>query len=310
MAPLKIRVATRRSNLSIKQVELVVEALKKFSPGMKVKVKFIKTKGDIHKDLLPTEIGSKGIFEKEVNLAVLKGEADIAVHSLKDIPLETSRELTLAAVLPRESPFEALVSRKGLKLEKLPAGSVIGTSSARRKSALLYLRPDVKVSPLRGNVETRLAKLHGDMYDAVLVAEAGLKRLGLSHEITQVFPPEKITPAPCQGVIGVYTRGNDEKLLRTLSKINDKNTYVEALIERGILKKVGGGCFTPLGIYAKKRGTTVEVISTLYSPNGKIKVSVKRKGETAKIKSLINIISSQLLSKGAEILASIKSGRI
>lgn len=303
---MKIRIASRRSKLSIKQVELVVKALEKIYPAVKTEIVFYKTKGDIYKNLYPSKIGSKGIFEKEVNQAVLKGDVDIAVHSLKDVPSKISAELKLAAVLPRESPFDALVSRNGLKLNELPSGSVIGTSSIRRKAALLNLRPNILIKPLRGNIETRLDKLEKKMYDAVIVAEAALKRLGLEYMVTQVFHPKVITPSPGQGIIAVYARAGDEDVTKIFSRVNDDKTYVEAMVEREVMKRVGGGCFTPLGIYAENDKEFIYVISTVYSPDGVKKVVIEDKGKLEEADSLIKRLSGELLDRGAEIFASIK----
>ena len=307
---MKIRIASRRSNLSMKQVELVIKALEKIYPTVKTEIRFYKTKGDVYKNLYPSKIGSKGIFEKEVNQAVLNGDADIAVHSLKDVPSKVSAELKLVAVLPRESPFDALISRNDLKLNELSSGSVIGTSSIRRKAALLNLKPNILIKPLRGNIETRLDKLEKKIYDAVIVAEAALKRLGLEHMVTQVFHPKMITPSPGQGIIAVYARASDKDVTRIFTRVNDNRTYVEAMVEREVMKRVGGGCFTPLGIYAKNDRESIYVISTVYSPNGDKKVMIEDKGRLEEADSLIKRLSCELLDKGAEIFASIKRGKI
>lgn len=307
---MKIRIASRRSNLSIKQVELVIKALKKIDPSIKTKIIFYKTEGDIHKNLHPIKIGRKGIFEREINQAVLRREADIAVHSLKDVPSKISAGLKLAATLPRESPFDALVSRNNLRLNELSYASIIGTSSIRRKAALLNLRSDIVIKSLRGNIETRLDKLRRKMYDAIMVSEAALKRLNLENMITQVFHPEIITPSPGQGIIGIYTRVDDKDVIKILSEINDKRTYIEAIIEREIMKRVGGGCFTPLGIYAKNIGKWIDIISSIYSPDGKKKVVIKDKGSLREIDSIVEKLSCKLLNRGAEIFTLIKGRRV
>ncbi|HID72339.1 TPA: hydroxymethylbilane synthase [Candidatus Micrarchaeota archaeon] len=300
---MRIRVATRRSKLSIKQVNLVLSALKSRHPELEAELVFVKTKGDIHADIPPTKIGSKGIFEKEVNLAVLRGEADVAVHSLKDVPSEVSEGLVLAAVLPRESPLEALVSRERLKLEELPEGAVVGTSSIRRRAALRCLRPGLEVRHLRGNVDTRIRKLQMGMYDAILVAEAGLKRLGFDNLIAQVFAPTEITPAPCQGVIGVYAREGDGEVLGLLREVSDERTYAEAAIEREVTRRVGGGCFTPLGVCARVEGSKVTVIASLYSPTGRRKVTVVEEGDVSRRDAVVDKVSERLLREGEDVLS-------
>ena len=304
---MKLRIASRKSLLSIKQVELVVDALKKRYPDIEIEVKFYKTKGDIYRDLPPYKIGSKGIFEKEVNKAVLSGEADIAVHSLKDVPSETYEELRLAAVLPRESPLESLVSRDGLSIYKLKPGSIIGTSSIRRKAAITYLRRDVIVRQLRGNVDTRIRKLMDGMYDAIILAEAGLRRLGYSDSLKRyIFNPYEITPAPCQGIIGVYVHREDREINKIISSINDLDTYLEAYIERGIMKRVGGGCHLPLGIYASKIRDSIFVISALYSPDGRERILIEDVGRASEPDKVIDRVSQELLRLGRHIIEEVK----
>lgn len=303
---MKVRFATRRSKLSIRQVEHVLTMLKNKFPEIEAELVFVKTKGDIHANLPPTMIGSKGIFEKEVNLAVSKGNADIAVHSLKDVPSEVSEDLVLAAVLPRESPLEVLVSRGNMKLDELPEGAVIGTSSIRRRAALLCLRPDLKIEHLRGNVDTRIGKLNAEMYDAILVAEAGLRRLELDSFITQVFLPEEITPAPCQGAIGIYARKNDEEILDILRGIENREARIEVTVEREITRKVGGGCFMPLGVLARTVGNRITVTASLYSPTGRGKVTVSSEGKTSEYEEVVKETSEHLLSEGGNILSEIK----
>jgi len=300
---MKIRIASRRSKLSIKQVELAINALKKLYTDIEVEIKFYKTKGDIYKNLLPTQIGVKGIFEKEVNQAVLSGEADIAVHSLKDVPSETSKDLILVAVLPRDNPLEALVSRDGSRLDELKTGSIIGTGSIRRKAALLNLRRDIIIKPLRGNVDTRIKKLQKGEYDAIVVAEAGLKRLGLDKVISrQIFKPEEVTPAPGQGIIGIYARSDNDEVIKIFNKINDQNTFREAYIERKIMKRVGGGCNVPLGVYAENINGSIKVIASLYSPRGDDKIVVIDKDYTVNLDRLIERVSSKLIGRGKNIL--------
>jgi hydroxymethylbilane synthase len=267
---------------------------------------FVKTKGDIHVELPPTMIGSKGIFEKEVNLAVSRGSADVAVHSLKDVPSEVSEDLVLAAVLPRESPLEVLVSRGNMKLEELPEGAVIGTSSMRRRAALSCLRPDLKVKHLRGNVDTRIRKLKEEMYDAILVAEAGLRRLELENFITQIFLPEEITPAPCQGAIGIYARKDDNEILNMLREVDDREARAEVTVEREITKRVGGGCFMPLGVLARMAGSRIMVTASLYSPTGRGKITVSLEGNASKREKIVKETSERLFSEGKNILSEIK----
>lgn len=300
---MKLRIATRRSRLSIRQVELVINALKEHYPDVEPEFVFVKTKGDIHIDKPPAKIGSKGIFEKEVNLAVLRGEADIAVHSMKDVPIEISERLTLAAVLPRGSPLDVLVSRGKVRLEELPEGSIVGTSSVRRRAALRCLRPDLIIEHLRGNVDTRIRKLKEGLYDAIVIAEAGLRRLGLEEMIAQVFKPREITPAPCQGVIAVYARDDEEEVLRMMRRIDDPETRLEISLEREIVKRVGGGCFTPLGVLAEVAGDQLTITASLYSPTGREKLTLVRRGDVRKHREIVDEMCENLLREGRGILA-------
>lgn len=303
---MKIKVASRKSRLSVRQVELVLDALRSRFPDVEAELVFVKTKGDVHANLPPTMIGSKGVFEREVNLAVLRGDADIAVHSMKDVPSEVSEGLVLAAVLPRESPFEALVSRGSVRLEELPAGAVVGTSSVRRRAALLCLRPDLRVEHLRGNVDTRVRKLETGMYDAILVAEAGLRRLGLEGLIAQVFTAEEITPAPCQGAVGVYAREGDGEILRMLKEVDDSGARLEVAVEREVTRRVGGGCFMPLGVLAEVVGKRLAITASLYSPTGRARVTVTSRGGVEEREKLVEEVSERLLTEGEDILSEVK----
>jgi len=256
-----IKIATRESKLSLRQVELFLEELKR-KIDFKYEIVFVKTKGDIYSDIPPYKIGSKGIFEKEVNLAVLNGLADIAIHSLKDIPTDVSEDLELLGTLKRETPFDCLVSKEGENLRSLKKGAKIGTSSIRRKLALRILRRDLDIVDLRGNVDTRIKKLKEGYFDALVLAEAGLKRLGYNYN--QRFSEYEITPAPCQGIIGIYGRRRDEEIKRMVALVNDENTYLEAQIERRLVKEIGGGCYTALGVYSKVLEGYVKIVASLY----------------------------------------------
>ncbi len=301
---MKIRVATRGSKLSRIQTELVLNALKKVDPDLEFELIFVKTTGDRFQDRPLHAIGGKGLFEKEVNKAVLEGHADIAVHSLKDVPAQVSEELVLATVIPRDPPFDVLVSKTGepVTLSDLPSGAVIGTSSTRRKAMILHVRPDLRVEPLRGNVDTRLRKVREGLYDAAVLAEAGLVRLGAEVKYWRI-PPEIVTPAPCQGIIGVYARKNDTDLLRLLERIRDPKAWAEALAEREFLKRVGGGCFTPVGCLATVTSPTeMKMIASLLSPDGKRKVFVEDRGSPDTPEQLGARVAEKIRSEGGDLL--------
>ncbi len=299
---LKIRIAARGSRLSLAQVNLFVAALLRRFPDAEVVVRTVKTTGDIYWDLPFTEIGAKGIFEREVNKVVIDGKADVAVHSLKDVPSRVSEALTLAAVLPRDPPYDVLVSREGGKgLQDLPSGAVVGTSSARRRAMILHLRPDIQVKPLRGNVDTRLRKLREGLYDAIVLAEAGIVRLGLKVDYVRL-PPEKVVPAPAQGIIAVYARRNDQRLLEALAEISDPRTMVEARAERAFLASVGGGCHVPLGGYAELAGDRLVMRAGLASPGGERMVYIVEEGDPERPEELGERAARLLREQGRGLL--------
>jgi hydroxymethylbilane synthase len=295
-------VATRASRLSLKQVALVVKALRRRHPSLEVEPVLVKTTGDLNPDRPPSQLGVKGVFEREVDRALLQGEADIAVHSLKDVPTTLPEELVLAAVLARETPLEALVSRRGLKLEELPPGAVVGTSSVRRRAAVRWVRPDLKVEDLRGNVDTRLRRLDEGRFDAILLAAAGLRRLGLGDRIVQLFPPEVITPAPCQGAVGVYARREDSELLKLLAAIDDAATRLEVMVERAVVERLKAGCFTPLGVVADASDSRVKVTAALYAPDGGARTLVRTEGGRAEALALAERAARHLLEGGIPVV--------
>lgn len=292
-----MKIATRKSRLSLRQVELVEQALRSHSPCLNTEHVLLDTAGDLNPQVTAEMMGVEGVFEKEVNLAVLDGRADIAVHSMKDIPSGISPELVLGAVLPRESPLEAIVSRDGVGLAGLRDGATVGTSSLRRRLAISIIRSDLNIVSMRGNVDTRVRKLHHGDHDAIVLAEAGLRRLGLEAEIAGTFTPEEITPAPGQGAIGVYARADHAEVLRELDKIDHHKSRLEVTLERRIMKSVGGGCLTPLGILAHANGASVSVIATLYSSSGS-KVSVTRASHKQDLDSLVREIAGAILGQG------------
>ncbi len=287
---LRLRVAARGSRLSLKQVEIAMEWLKRRVDDLEYDLVIVKTRGDIHQDKPFHMIGGKGVFEKEVNIAVLEGRADVAVHSLKDVPSSVDPRLALALTPPRDPPFDLLVTRGELEpsLEKLPSGAVIGTSSARRRAAILHARPDLRVEYLRGNVDTRLRKLVGGQYDAIVIAEAGLFRLmrELPEEIRRAIrysrlSPSLVPPAPGQGIIGVYTLVSRRDLLELLRSASDAQAFREALAERAFLATFGGGCHVPVGALAEHRGDSIVLRAVLYSQDGQKRVEVVEEGDAS-----------------------------
>ncbi len=244
-----ILVGTRQSALAIAQTKLVIEELKKKNPELKFELVGIKTKGDILLNTKLDLIGGKGLFVKEIENALIEGTIDMAVHSMKDMPATMAEELVIAAVSDREDPRDVLVTREGITLEELKDGAIIGTSSARREVQLLAMRKDLVVKQLRGNVITRLDKLEAGEYDGIILAAAGLKRLGMERRCTMYFAPEQMIPSIGQGILGIQTR-KDSKLIELLAQIDSAKARLELEAERSIMVKLNGGCSTPIAAHA------------------------------------------------------------
>lgn len=244
-----LKIGTRGSKLALWQTEYVRASLKRVFPELECTVHCIKTLGDRQPDLNLLENQGKGVFCSELEQALQRGEIDLAVHSVKDLPGQLADGLVLASFLKREDPRETLVARDGLSLSDLPPGAVIGTSSIRRQVQLANIRPDLRFEPIRGNVETRIRKVLDGQYDATILALAGLRRLGLEHYITQVFELSEMVPAPGQGCIGVEIREDDGELAALLRQISDVETETVVRAERAFLKGMGGHCRLPYGAY-------------------------------------------------------------
>ncbi|MEM3928153.1 MAG: hydroxymethylbilane synthase [Archaeoglobaceae archaeon] len=254
-----IRVGTRSSKLALAQAKLVIEKLEK--EGYEVELKVIKTKGDIMKDKPLHEFRGIGAFVREIDLALVRREIDVAVHSYKDVPTQRVEGTKISAVLKRDSPCDAMIFRKCRMLEELESNAVVGTSSLRRRAQFSRLRSDLRFENLRGNLDTRIRKLRDGLYDAIIVAEAGIQRLKLNIDY-QSFSPEVIVPPPNQGIIAVATRTGEEELV---SFLNDEDTWIEAQIERTIARELGFGCAVPFGVYAKVSGDKAKVICEVLS---------------------------------------------
>ncbi|MEM4472585.1 MAG: hydroxymethylbilane synthase [Archaeoglobaceae archaeon] len=258
---MKIRVGTRGSKLALVQTMMVVERLEK--EGYEVEVKVIKTTGDIMKDKPLHEFKGIGAFVRAIDTALARGEIDVAVHSYKDVPSARVEGTKISAVLERDSPCDVLISKDGKRLEELETGAKIGTSSLRRRAQFARLRGDLSFENLRGNLDTRIRKLKEGLYDAIIVAEAGIRRLGIEVKY-QRFPPDLIVPPPNQGIIAVATRVGEEDLV---SFMNDEKTWIEAQVERIIARELGFGCAVPFGVYAELRGERVKVICEVLGDN-------------------------------------------
>jgi hydroxymethylbilane synthase len=250
-----LRLGTRKSKLALWQANFVKEKLEAL--GCKVEIVPITTTGDKILDAPLAKIGGKGLFVKEIENALLAGEIDLAVHSLKDVPITIPEGLTLSAITEREEPYDVLISRNGKKLEELPSGAVVGTSSLRRQVQIKRRRRDLRVEILRGNVDTRLRKLKEGLYDAIVLAYAGVKRMGLSGEISQVL--EDFIPAVGQGSLAIETRADDERVINFVKVLNHEESWLRAVCERAFLRELQGGCQVPIGAYAWIEGDCIKI---------------------------------------------------
>jgi hydroxymethylbilane synthase len=293
-----IRVGTRGSRLAIAQTEIALAALRKTYPRVRFEVITISTKGDIDKRPLFT-MDEKGIFEKEVNEAVRQGAVDFAVHSLKDIPSDLSDDLWVACIPKRASPNDVLVNDNGQKLKELAPGSVVGTSSLRRAVQLTRTRPDLNVRPIRGNVETRVKKVISGEYDAVVLAEAGLTRIGMKDVIIERFSIRDFVPAPGQGAIAILCRYGDKAIGRMLRQIEDPRSRVEVLAERTLIGKIEGGCRFPLGAVAITNDDKITLYASVFSADGKQNIRVKKVGRASEAEKLGSKVADMLVKQGA-----------
>jgi hydroxymethylbilane synthase len=295
-------VGTRGSRLARRQTESVVALLQERCPDCRLEVRVLRTTGDRHPEPL-SAIAGEGVFTKELETALLAGEIDIAVHSLKDLPTELAHGLVVAAVARREDPRDALVSRDRTPLAKLPRGSRIGTGSVRRAAQLRLLRPDVKPVPIRGNVDTRLAKVESGEFDAVIVAAAALSRLGWLDRAAELIPLEAMLPAPGQGALAVETRGDDAEVLRIVATIDDRDSRLATAAERAFLRRLGGGCRIPVAALAIIKDGELRLDGVVVDPQGLRAFRGEMTGAPADAESLGERLAHSLLSEGAsEIL--------
>jgi hydroxymethylbilane synthase len=264
----EITLATRKSALALAQSRAFARALEAANPGLRVGELQVTTTGDRVQDRLLSEIGGKGLFVKEIEEALLDGRADLAVHSLKDVPPELPPGLVIGCIPKREDPRDVLISRSGAGLLELAAGSVVGSSSLRRRIQLQAARPDLRVTVLRGNVDTRLRKCREGEVDAILLARAGLVRLGLAEQVTENIAEELMLPAVGQGALGIEHREGDPKMAGLLAPLNHSETKIAVLAERAALRAVEGSCQTPVAVYAIRDGGQMHLRGLLAEPDG------------------------------------------
>ncbi|MCT8567247.1 hydroxymethylbilane synthase [Glaesserella parasuis] len=295
-----LRIATRQSPLALWQANFVKDALEQRFPQLSVELVTMVTKGDIILNTPLAKIGGKGLFVKELELALLENRADIAVHSMKDVPMTFPEGLGLAVICEREDPRDAFVSNHYANLEALPAGAVVGTSSLRRQCQLMAKYPHLQIKSLRGNVGTRLSKLDNGEYDAIILASAGLIRLGLSERIRTFIPVETSLPACGQGAVGIETRLNDERVLAYLAELNHQPTAYCVQAERAMNSRLQGGCQVPIGGFATLTGDEIELNALVGSLDGSTIVRASAKGNIKEAEKLGVEVAEALLAKGAD----------
>ena len=266
-SPSSIRIGTRASRLALWQAQFVADSLKKIFPNLEVELVKIHTTGDKILDAPLAKIGGKGLFTKELEIQMAAGKIDAAVHSLKDVPTELPTGFKISAITARQQPFDAFVSNRFATFNQLPTGSIVGTSSLRRAAQILSLRPDLTIKNLRGNVETRLAKLDAGDFDAIILAAAGLERLGHASRINELMT--QLIPAAGQGALAIETRSDDEEIFSIMQRLNDESTCAAISIEREFLSEVGGSCQIPVGVFAQIIGGQVTVQALIASTDGK-----------------------------------------
>ncbi len=301
--PKRCVLGTRGSALALAQARWVARQLEAKTPGLQVEISVIKTLGDWEAGAALKDLGSKGIFTKEIEEALLAGRIDLAVHSLKDLPVELPQGLVLGAVPKREDPRDALVSRGNLGLDALPQQARLGTGSLRRKGQILIRRPDLKVQELRGNVQTRMRRVEDGDLDAVVLAHAGLARLGLVQHIAESFEPETVLPAVGQGALGLEIRAGDEATMGLLKAIDDAVSKACVVAERAFLGALGGGCRVPIGALARLQGKDKLVLhGGVFCPDGKEHYREAVQGPAAQAEALGKTLADTLLARGAQRL--------
>ena len=307
----RIVIATRESALAMWQARHVRERLETAHPGLVVELRGMTTEGDRKLDTSLAKIGGKGLFVKELEDAIARGEADVAVHSMKDVPMALQSGHVLGAICERADPRDAFVSNRYRDLDALPAGARVGTSSLRRESQLRALRPDLAIEPLRGNVPTRLRKLDEGQYEAILLAAAGLERLGLADRITVLLATEASLPAAGQGAIGVECRGDRDDLLRLLAPLDHPVTALAVRAERAVARALAGSCNVPLAAYAEVSGGTMRLRGFVGSPDGTRTARAMVEGPPEEAERHGLALAQRLREVGAaEILAALESSDI
>jgi len=299
----EIKIATRKSILALWQSEHIKARIESKHNDIKVELVGMKTKGDVILDTPLAKIGGKGLFTKELEDSMLKGETDIAVHSLKDVPVVFPEGLKLAAICSREDTRDAMISEKFAKFSDLPHGAKVGTTSLRRKMQLLIMRPDLEIISLRGNVQTRLRKLKEGEFDAIILAMAGINRLNIKAEVAHIytFGFDEMIPAMGQGALGVEAR-DEKQILDEISFLNDENAVIETTIERDFVSVLEGGCQVPIGISARLKGDEISIDAIVGLPDGSEYIKDSLKTSKDKFQSIGKELAHKFIEKGAREL--------
>lgn len=303
-----IRIATRKSPLAMWQAEHVAAELRRLHPQLEVEIVGMSTKGDRILDMPLATIGGKGLFLKELEEGLLDGRADIAVHSMKDVPPEMPPKLQLPVIMERHDPCDAFISNHYDSVEAMPQGAHIGTASLRRQCQLLERRPDLRISVLRGNVNTRLAKLDAGEYDAIILAASGLQRLGLDDRIRSIISAEDSLPAVGQGALGIECREGDERVLRLIEPLKHEASQVRVRAERALSGRLQGSCQVPLGAYAVLENGELYLRGLIGTPDGKEVIRGEIRGAPEQAEALGTKLGNELLARGGDkILAELAS---
>ncbi|WP_421548234.1 hydroxymethylbilane synthase [Pseudomonas sp. QD4] len=300
MSSREIRIATRKSALALWQAEYVKARLEEAHPGLVVTLVPMVSRGDKLLDSPLSKIGGKGLFVKELETALLENQADIAVHSMKDVPMDFPEGLGLFCICEREDPRDAFVSNTYASLEQLPEGSIVGTSSLRRQAQLLTRRPDLQIRFLRGNVNTRLAKLDAGEYDAIILAAAGLIRLGFEDRISSSISVDDSLPAGGQGAVGIECRTADSEIHKLLVPLHHADTATRVTAERALNKHLNGGCQVPIACYAVLEGEQIWLRGLVGEPSGGLLLSAQARGPRAAASELGVQVAEDLLAQGAD----------
>lgn len=302
MQPNTIRIATRKSALAMWQAEFVRDQLKEKFPHLSIELVPMVTKGDKILDAPLAKVGGKGLFIKELEIAMQEGRADIAVHSMKDVPVEFPDGFSIHAICKRENPLDAFVSNDYKTIDDLPAGARVGTSSLRRQCQIKRLRPDLEILDLRGNVNTRLAKLDDGQYDAIILAAAGLIRLKMEHRINTTIPSEVILPAVGQGAVGIECRDDDAELIEFVSALNHGPTAARVKAERTLNKKLNGGCQVPIGSFAELIDEHITLRGLVGATDGSKIITAQASSHISEAEEIGKAVAEKLIAQGAEPL--------